>query len=121
MSKALRCDKCGKTFSPVLIGVTDLFTTIPELYFQTKNDYENNYSHQRKHDLNFCPDCTNHFLAFMEDFENETSHLLAKNSVSDSNDYYSDDSYSRGKCAYHRNFEKCNSDCEAAEWPDESK
>ena len=30
MSKALRCDRCGLTFSPLLIGVTDKFTTIPD-------------------------------------------------------------------------------------------
>ena len=75
MSKALRCDKCGTTFSPLLIGTTDLFTTIPELYFQNRDDFIHNICNQRKKELNLCPVCTNKFLAFMEDFENETDHL----------------------------------------------
>ena len=75
MSKALRCDKCGTTFSPLLIGTTDLFTTIPEIMFQTRYDHVHNICNQHKHELNLCPVCTNKFLKFMEDFENETDYL----------------------------------------------
>lgn len=92
MSKALRCDKCGTTFSPLLIGTTDLFTTIPEVSFQTRYDYTHHICNQRKNDLNFCPVCTNKFLRFMEDFVNETEYLYARACFVDdqSDDVWSD-------------------------------
>lgn len=82
MSKALRCDRCGTAFSPILMENTwDLFTTIPELFIQTSDNYRKTICNQRKTDLNFCPKCTNDFLKFMEDFENETSVVAARMSV----------------------------------------
>ena len=72
MSRAIRCDKCGAVFSPALIGATDIFTTITELYFQTKDDYTHGVAYNKKYSINFCPNCSNDFLEFMEDFKNET-------------------------------------------------
>lgn len=98
MSKALRCDKCGTTFSPFLIGTTVLFTTIPELYFQNRDDFIHNICNQRKKELNLCPVCTNKFLAFMEDFENETDYLYSNAYFIDSK---SDDVW-RDICGEHK-------------------
>jgi len=114
MSKALRCDKCGETFSPILIDVTDLFTTIPEVRFQTRDDFTHNLCWQRKTDLNFCPRCTNDFLEFMEDFENETGHLSAKLS-------YSESEHNDSSNVVRKSTARSYSNCETAEWENESK
>ena len=116
MSKALRCDKCGATFSPLLIGVTDKFTTIPEMHFQTKDDLVHNICYGRKTDINFCPNCTNKFFEFMEDFKNETGYLSAELSLAKSSD---DPKCVRGRYKYERSSR--NSDCEASEWSDDPK
>ena len=98
MSKALRCDRCGNTFSPILIGVTDLFTTIPEITMQNRDNYIQRVSYQRKIDLNLCPKCTNDFLEFMEDFKNETETISAAMSFAECSEHYIDPQrYTGGK------------------------
>lgn len=120
MSKALRCDRCGKAFSPILMSVTDQITTIPEMHFQNRDNYRNNTVFDRRTDINFCNDCTNDFLKFMEDFSNETNHLSGLLSFAERSDPYLDaDEYIRGRHEHGGASGDC--DGKAAEREDQPK
>ena len=118
MSKALKCDRCGKYFSPFLIGDGDLFTSIPEIKLQTRKEFVNHVILIDKKDINLCPNCTQDFVYdFMEDFNNETSYLYDYGYFTDAGD----PGKRRSSGRYKYEGSSSDSDCEASEWPDVSK
>lgn len=118
MSNALKCDRCGKYFSPFLIGDEDSLTTIPEIKVQTRKEYKEHAVIFNKKDVNFCPDCTQEFIYdFMKGFENETDYLYGYGYFNDAGD----PNKRGGSRRYKHEGSSRNSNCEASEWTDDAQ
>ena len=66
MSKAFKCNICNTCFDPYGLQETDEFTTIPEFYIQTSEEFQNGKVGVRFSGFNACPECTRKFQNFIE-------------------------------------------------------